>query len=57
MRLNREFIQDPHALYQRLRNEGPISTVTFLGGVPAWLVTRYQEARQLLNDPRLGKDH
>ena len=26
------------------------------GGVPAWLITRYSEARALLNDPRLSKD-
>ena len=27
------------------------------GGVPAWLITRYAEARSLLNDPQLHKDH
>ena len=26
------------------------------GGVRAWLITRYAEARALLNDPRLSKD-
>ena len=29
--------------------------VVMWGGVRAWLVTRYAEARALLNDPRLGK--
>jgi hypothetical protein len=55
--LNWEFAQDPHGSYQRLPSEGPISKVTFLGGVMAWLVTRYAKARQLHSDPRLGKDH
>ena len=56
-RLNREFTEDPHVLYKRLRGEGPVSPVTFLGGVPAWLVTGYREARRLLTDSRLSKDH
>jgi cytochrome P450 len=57
VRLNREFIQHPHELYRRLRAEGPAHPVTISGSVPAWLITRYGEARRLLNDPRLGKDH
>jgi len=55
--LGRGFIQDPHELYRRLRTTGPVSEVLVWGGVRAWLVTRYGEARQLLNDPRLGKDY
>ena len=55
--LGRGFIQDPHKLYEQLREAGPVSEVLVWGGVAAWLVTRYAEARQLLNDPRLGKDH
>jgi len=55
-RLNREFVQDPHALYRRLRAEAPVTPVVMWGGVNAWLVTRYAEARALLNDPRLSKD-
>ena len=51
-RLNREFVQDPHALYRRLRAEAPVTPVVMWGGVSAWLVTRYAEARALLNDPR-----
>jgi len=57
VRLGRQFIQEPHELYRRLRQAGPVSEVLIWGGVRAWLVTRYIEARQLLNDPRLGKDH
>ena len=56
VRLDREFVQDPHALYRRLRTEAPAHPVVMWGGVRAWLVTRYAEARALLNDPRLGKD-
>jgi len=57
VRLRRDFIHDPHALYRRLRSERPAHRVLMWGGVPAWLITRYAEARALLNDPRLSKDH
>ena len=55
-RLDRTFVQDPHALYRRLRAEAPAHPVVMWGGVRAWLITRYAEARALLNDPRLSKD-
>ena len=56
VRLDRGFVQDPHALYRRLRAEAPAHPVVMWGGVRAWLITRYSEARALLNDPRLSKD-
>jgi cytochrome P450 len=55
-RLGRAFIQDPHALYRRLRAQAPAHRVVMWGGTHAWLVTRYAEARALLSDPRLSKD-
>lgn len=55
-RLGREFIQDPHSLYRRLRVEAPVHRVRMWGGNYAWLVTRYTEARALLADPRLSKN-
>ena len=55
-RLDRKFIQDPHTLYRRLRAEAPAAPVTMWGGTPVWLITRYDEAKALLHDSRLGKD-
>ncbi|WP_232078795.1 cytochrome P450 family protein [Mycobacterium florentinum] len=55
-RLGRAFIQDPHALYRRLNTEAPAHSVEIWGGAYAWLVTRYDEARALLADPRLSKN-
>ncbi|GAA2805932.1 cytochrome P450 family protein [Crossiella cryophila] len=55
--LDSDFLQDPYAVYRRLRQRGPVHRVEIWGGVPAWLVTRYAEARELLADPRLAKDH
>ena len=57
IRLDRAFIQNPHELYRRLRAEGPVARVVIWGAVPVWLVNRYTEAKALLNDPRLSKDH
>jgi cytochrome P450 len=55
--LGREFVQDPWAVYRRLRAAGPVQRVLAPGGIPMWLVTSYADARTLLADPRLSKDH
>ncbi|MGY4650123.1 cytochrome P450 [Mycobacterium sp. URHB0021] len=51
------FTQQPHLILDRLRAAGPVSRAIMWGGVPVWLVTRYQEAKALLADPRLSKDN
>jgi len=55
--LDREFVQDPWAVYRRLRADGPVQRVLAPGGIPMWLVTSYADARALLADPRLSKDY
>ena len=50
------FVQNPYAVYQRLRAEGPVSRVVMPGGFPVWVITRYADARAALADPRLIKD-
>ena len=54
--LGPEFYQDPHALYEQLREEGPVRRVVMPDGRPGWLVTDYDDARALLADPRLSKE-
>jgi len=44
-------------LYDVLRREGPIVPVRTPAGDPAWLVTRYDEVRELFGDTRLGRSH
>ncbi|MGW7408449.1 cytochrome P450 family protein [Streptomyces sp. NPDC054833] len=53
------FRRDPHPVYARLRERGPVHRVR----LPApdqhqetWLVVGYEEARAALADPRLSKD-
>jgi cytochrome P450 len=50
------FFADPYAVYAQLRAEGPVARARTPVGLPVWLVTRYDDARQALNDPRLSKD-
>ena len=46
----------PPADYQRLREQSPVSRVTLPNGRPAWAVTRHEELRALLGDPRFSSD-
>ncbi|MFE9684497.1 cytochrome P450 [Streptomyces sp. NPDC006285] len=48
-----DFAQDPHASYQRMREQfGPLVPVDLAPGVPATLVIGYEEARRILGDPQ-----
>ena len=49
------FQADPHPVYARWRRDTPVRRVRLPSGVTAWLVTRYDDARQALTDPRLSK--
>jgi cytochrome P450 PksS len=50
------FKADPYPFYARLRADAPVHRVTLSGGVPAWLVTRYDDVAAVLKDERLVKD-
>jgi cytochrome P450 len=50
-----EYKADPHPLYARLRESAPAVRVV-VNGLPAWLVTRFEEVRQALTDPRLSNN-
>jgi cytochrome P450 len=47
---------DPYTLYAQLRESGPVHRITGTDGLPAWLVTRYDDVRRALADPRLSLD-
>ncbi|MFI0960655.1 cytochrome P450 [Streptomyces sp. NPDC021080] len=47
---------DPYAVYAELRRAGPVHRITGTDGLPAWLVTRYDDVRRALADPRLSLD-
>jgi cytochrome P450 len=52
-----DHFQDPQTYFTRLREERPVSPVDLPGGRREWLVTRYEDVRAALADPRLAKDH
>ncbi|WP_171168838.1 cytochrome P450 [Streptomyces sp. I05A-00742] len=49
-------IADPHGTYAALREAAPVHRVPGSDGNPAWLVTRYEDVRRALADPRLSLD-
>lgn len=53
--LDEEYFADPHAFHARLRREAPATQVVLPRGAKAWLVTRYEEGRLALADPRFSK--
>lgn len=55
-RLAADFMQHPFPLFARLRAEGPAREVVMPHGAKVWMVTRYDDVRALLTDPRISKD-
>ncbi|AXG82568.1 cytochrome P450 family protein [Streptomyces paludis] len=51
-----QLIANPYEAYARLREAGPVHRITGTDGLPAWLVTRYDDVRQAIADPRLSLD-
>ncbi|GHH02910.1 cytochrome P450 family protein [Streptomyces lanatus] len=49
-------IDHPHDAYRRLRDTAPVHRIAGTDGNPAWVVTRYQDVREALTDPRLSVD-
>ncbi|GGN68928.1 cytochrome P450 hydroxylase [Streptomyces albiflavescens] len=49
-------IDDPYAVYARLRDTAPVHRVAGPDGSPAWLVTRYDDVREALANPLLSLD-
>ena len=49
------FEGDPHDVYAQLRADSPVRSIDLPTGATGWLVTRYDDVRQALADPRLGK--
>lgn len=56
VRLDDEFIQNPYALYQRLRADEPVREAVMPRGLKVWVVSRYADAREALANPALHKD-
>ncbi|MFJ3233945.1 cytochrome P450 [Streptomyces sp. NPDC086787] len=51
-----EYRRDPHTVYARLRDAAPVCPMRPPHGNETYLITRYEDARAALADPRLSKD-
>ncbi|MGW4638174.1 cytochrome P450 family protein [Sphaerisporangium sp. NPDC004334] len=47
---------DPYPAWAKLRQEGPVRIAMLRDGLRCWMVTRYEDARAALGDPRLSRD-
>jgi cytochrome P450 len=50
------YFQDPLSVFARMREQSPVTSVITPEGQRAWLITRYEDVRRALADPRLSKD-
>ena len=49
-------LDNPFPTFAQVRADAPVHKVRLSDGHDAWLITRYAEARQALNDLRFSKD-
>ncbi|OPF84583.1 cytochrome P450 [Streptomyces antioxidans] len=54
--LTNDFIQNPYPVLEYVRQERPVCEVSLPGGGRAWVVTRYDDAKAALADPRFSRD-
>ncbi|MYS78772.1 cytochrome P450 family protein [Embleya scabrispora] len=47
---------DPHGVFARMREAGPVHAIVAPDGSPAWLVTRNADVQAALGDPRFSLD-
>ncbi|WP_431041559.1 cytochrome P450 family protein [Streptomyces sp. P1-3] len=55
--MNPEFADDPVGAYARLREKSPLVRIGHPGGPPVWLITRCEDVKAALSDPRLVVDY
>ncbi|MCX4820966.1 cytochrome P450 [Streptomyces sp. NBC_01142] len=51
-----EFRRNPYPVYAYLRDAAPVCPMRPPHGIDTYLITRYEDARAALSDPRLSKD-
>lgn len=52
----KEFTHNPYPVYEKLRKDEPVFRIMFPHGEFGWIITRYEDAVQILKDPRFSKD-
>jgi cytochrome P450 len=55
-KLGDDYYQDPLGHYERMRGAAPVVPAILPDGQRVWMITRYEDVRAALTDPRLVKD-
>ena len=50
------FVEDPYPVYAHLRDEEPVSRARSPHGFDMWTLSRYDDIKESLTDPRLSRD-
>jgi cytochrome P450 len=57
MKFDDSFYQNPHRVYDKMRARCPVYRVeSFMGPLPAWIITGHAEARAVMAHPGISKD-
>jgi cytochrome P450 len=51
------YYEQVHDILGRLRVDEPVHRAVMPTGLPVWVITRYDDVRSVLTDPRIRKDH
>ena len=52
----RRYYDHVHVFFAGIRDETPVYRAVMPDGLPVWVMTRYEDVRAALNDPRLAKN-
>ncbi|TCN25150.1 cytochrome P450 [Mesobacillus foraminis] len=53
---SKEFTKNPYPAYAKMRKDEPVHKMRFPDGQLGWLITRYEDAVEIMKDPRVIKD-
>ncbi|GAB3682720.1 cytochrome P450 family protein [Saccharopolyspora tripterygii] len=51
-----DFVSNLHSRYDEIRSDTPVQRMISPHGLKLWVITRYEDVKAALADPRLGKD-
>jgi cytochrome P450 len=54
--LTNDFIQNPYPILEHIRGQQPVCEIPMPDGERAWVITRYEDAKAALADPRFSRD-
>ncbi|MFI6925238.1 cytochrome P450 [Nonomuraea spiralis] len=52
---DQNYLRDPHQVYAHLRQRSPVARTATSQAVKVWLITRFEDVRAAMTDPRISK--